>query len=76
MPNELHNAPTEELRQRLRRFSDWRSDNLKGDEKGEAQVFLDHLFVALGWKGVFEAGAVLEERITKDDGGTSFADLL
>lgn len=76
MSDELRNAPTEELRQRLKDFATWRTDNLKGDEKGEAQVYLDHLFTVLGWKGVFEAGAVLEERITKDDGGTSFADLL
>lgn len=73
---EPRNLPTDELRLRLKAFAQWRHSQLRGDEKGEAQVFLDHLFVALGWSGVFEAGAVLEERIKKTDGGTSFADLL
>jgi hypothetical protein len=71
------NAPTEELRERLKQFAAWRYEHLKGDEKGEAQVYLDRLFQALGWAGVFEAGASLEFRIKKNsDGGTSFADLL
>ena len=38
---------------------------LKGDEKGEAQVFCDRLFKAFGHKGYKEAGATLEERIKK-----------
>ena len=33
---------------------------LKGDEKGEAQVFCDRLFQAFGHKGYKEAGATLE----------------
>ena len=65
---------------------------LKGDEKSEAPLFLDHLFRALGHGGVQEAGATLEFRIAKkpgspqlelltDDaarrkGGKKFADLL
>ncbi|SDO24643.1 DNA methyltransferase [Afipia sp. GAS231] len=50
---------------------------LKGDEKGEAQVFCDRLFQAFGHKGYKEAGATLEERIKKASGkGTSFADLV
>jgi hypothetical protein len=50
---------------------------LKGDEKGEAQVFCDRLFKAFGHKGYKEAGAELEYRIkTKSTGGTSFADLI
>lgn len=70
------NAPVQELRQRLSDFAVWRSKNLKGDEKGEAQVFLDRLFQALGWPGVFESGATLEFRVGNESGGTSFADLL
>ncbi|MBX3121580.1 MAG: class I SAM-dependent DNA methyltransferase [Nitrospira sp.] len=50
---------------------------LKGDEKGEAQVFCDRLFKAFGHEGYKEAGATLEDRIKKQStGGTSFADLV
>lgn len=48
---------------------------MKGDEKGEAQVFLDRLFQGLGWPGCKEAGAELEARIHAG-GKTKFADLL
>ncbi|KTR83762.1 DNA methyltransferase [Novosphingobium barchaimii] len=50
---------------------------LKGDEKGEAQVFCDRLFQAFGHEGYKEAGATLEDRIKKTSSkGTSFADLV
>lgn len=50
---------------------------LKGDEKGEAQVYCDRLFQAFGHKGYKEAGAELEFRIKKKSSkGTSFADLI
>lgn len=50
---------------------------LKGDEKGEAQVFCDRLFQAFGHKGYKEAGAELEFRVKKTSGkGTNFADLV
>ena len=62
---------------RLAEFSAWVSAHLRGDEKGEAQVFLDRLFRAFGHAGVAEAGATLEQRISKADGrGKSFADLV
>jgi SAM-dependent methyltransferase len=48
---------------------------LKGDEKGEAQVFCDRLFRAFGHQGYNEAGAKLEERVKFADGRTKFADL-
>ena len=48
---------------------------LVGDEKGEAQVFLDRFFQALGHKGVREAGAVLEDRV-RGEGSVHFADLM
>lgn len=70
------NAPVDVLRKRLTEFAAWRDEHLTGDEKGQSQVFLDRLFQALGWPGVFEAGATLEYRVTKTTGGTSFADLL
>jgi hypothetical protein len=66
-----------ELVEALKAFQKYARDHIKGDEKGEAQVFLDRLFIAFGHKGHKEAGATLEERIKKNDSkGTSFADLL
>ena len=62
---------------RLASFVSWVGTNIKGDEKGEAQVYLDRLFQAFGHEGVREAGATLEDRIKKAGGkGTSFADLV
>ncbi|MEI6949658.1 DNA methyltransferase [Paraflavisolibacter sp. H34] len=49
---------------------------LKGDEKGEAQVFCDRLFQAFGHDGYKEAGAVLEYRVKSSKKSTRFADLL
>lgn len=49
---------------------------LKGDEKGEAQVFLDRLFRGFSRFGYKEAGAVLEDRVKDVRGGTRFADLV
>lgn len=49
---------------------------LRGDEKGEAQVFLDRLFRAFSRVGYKEAGATLEDRVKNTRGGTSFADLV
>ncbi len=61
---------------RLQAFVDWCATHIKGDEKGEAAIFLDHLFRALGHAGLKEAGANCEERVKKDGGGTAFADLV
>ncbi len=49
---------------------------LKGDEKGEAQVFCDKLFRAFGHAGYKEAGATLEERVRAKGQKTKFADLV
>jgi hypothetical protein len=55
---------------------------LDGDEKGEAQVFCDRLFLAFGWPGYKEAGARLEDRIhvtgktAKSSKSCRFADLV
>lgn len=71
------NPTTPNLVKALNEFVDWRAAHLKGDEKGEAQVYLDRLFSAFGNGGVHEAGATLETRIKKADvGGTAFADLV
>ncbi|MGD9986338.1 class I SAM-dependent DNA methyltransferase [Pseudonocardia sp.] len=66
-----------ELRERLADFVRYRHEHLKGDEKGEAQIFNEHLFRAFGHAGVREAGATLEERLKKNNAkGTAFADLM
>lgn len=61
---------------KLQEFVDWVDRHIKGDEKGEAQVYLDRMFQAFGWPGLKEAGATCEERVKKTNGGTSFADLV
>jgi hypothetical protein len=61
----------------LEEFVTWCKDHITGDEKGEAQIFLDHLFRAFGQKGSLDVGGTAEMRIRKafeDGGGTSFAD--
>jgi hypothetical protein len=60
---------------RIKKFIDY-AGSLKGDEKGEAQVFCDRLFRGFGHDGFHEAGATLEDRIKNNTGGTSFADLV
>jgi len=71
------NPAVEERRERFEQFAGFRQEHLQGDEKGEAQVFLDRLFQALGHAGAIEAGAIYEERVkTMDQGGISFADLV
>ena len=62
---------------KLAEFVNWAKQHVTGDEKGEAQVFLDRLFQAFGHGGVKEAGATLEFRVKKEAaGGTAFADLV
>ena len=61
--------------ERLQIFVDY-ALTLSGDEKGEAQVFCDRLFIGFGHDGYKEAGATLEQRIKNQKGTTSFADLM
>ncbi len=71
------NPAPDALRAGLADFVRYRHEHLTGDEKGEAQIFLDRLFRAFGYGGVNEAGATLEMRIKKSDHkGIAFADLL
>jgi type II restriction/modification system DNA methylase subunit YeeA len=59
MPDELKNSLSEFVR-----FA----QTLRGDEKSEAQSFLDHFFRALGHAGAIEAGATFEFRVAKKPG--------
>lgn len=44
-------------------FVSYCQKHIKGDEKGEAQIFLDRFFTALGWpEGLKGAGAECEYR--------------
>jgi SAM-dependent methyltransferase len=61
--------------ERLQRFIEY-AQKLKGDEKGEAQVFCDRLFQAFGHAGYQEAGATLEDRQQRKGRNVKFIDLL
>ena len=64
-------------REKLSEFTAWCRKNITGDEKGQAQIFLDRLFIAFGHPGSLDVGGEPEFRIrkaTEDGGGTSFAD--
>src|SRR5881396_1092512 len=66
-----------EREQLLSDFVDWAKQHVTGDEKGQAQIFLDRLFRAFGQRGSLDVGGTAEMRIRKaseDGGGTSFAD--
>jgi hypothetical protein len=61
----------------LQDFATWCAAHITGDEKGQAQIFLDCLFQAFGQRGSLDVGGTAEMRIHKaseDGGGTSFAD--
>ena len=66
------------IEQSLREFVAWWREHITGYEKGEAQIFLDHLLRAFGHAGALEAGRY-EERIRRRRNGkttVSFADYL
>jgi SAM-dependent methyltransferase len=66
--------------QRLKEFVDYYTKYITGDEKGEAHVFLDRLFVAFGYPdGIKGAAGVSEKRIKfteHEKTSTRFADLV
>lgn len=66
------------IEQSLHDFVTWWREHIKGDEKGEAQIFLDHLMRAFGHAGALEAGRY-EKRIRRRRNGkttVAFADYL
>src|ERR1017187_9652720 len=65
------------LQENLSAFVDYFKQCINGYERGEAHIFLDHLFKAFGQGGLLEAGGKAEFRIKKpaeEGGGTSYAD--
>src|SRR5947209_20286213 len=64
-------------REKLAEFVAWSQKHITGDEKGQAQIFLDRLFQSFGQPGCLDVGGATEFRIRKSDedgGGTAFAD--
>ena len=62
---------------KLAEFTAWGQKYITGDEKGQAQIFLDRLFQAFGQSGCLDVGGTTEFRVRKsheDGGGTAFAD--
>ena len=59
--------PPEDLKSSLANFVSF-AQSLKGDEKSEAQSFIDQFFRALGHKSAIEAGATFEFRVAKKPG--------
>lgn len=68
------------LEKNIQEFITYFQNHITGDEKGEAQIFLDRLFVALGYPdGIKGADATAESRIqfkTDEKSTTRFADLI
>lgn len=63
--------------QRLDGFVDWWRNHIRGDEKSEAQIFLDRLMQAFGHGGALEAGGIYEDRVRRKRNSksqVSFAD--
>jgi hypothetical protein len=63
----LRAVPAAELQSSLAQFVTF-ARSLKGDEKSEAQSFLDQFFRALGHASAIEAGATFEFRVAKKPG--------
>ena len=63
---------------RLQAFVDWTHEHITGDEKGEAQLFLDRLLQAFHQPGLLETGKAefRTKKSAEDGGGTSFADFV
>jgi SAM-dependent methyltransferase len=62
----------------LSKFVQFCNQHITGQERKEAQTFLDRFFRAFGHEGALEAGATYEEAIKKSSktGKTGFADLV
>ena len=54
-------------REKLAEFVAWSQKHITGDEKGQAQIFLDRLFQSFGQPGCLDVGGTTEFRIRKSD---------
>ncbi|RMD72654.1 MAG: class I SAM-dependent DNA methyltransferase, partial [Cyanobacteria bacterium J149] len=69
---------TTNSQQNLEKFITFCQQHIKGQERKEAQIFLDRFFQGFGYDGALEAGAKYEEAIKKGSKkkNTGFADLV
>ena len=63
-------------KQKFQDFLSYFQKYIKGSEKGEGQIFFEHLLQAFGNPGIKEVGAVCEEFIKKKKGERRFADFI
>ena len=63
-------------KQKLEEFLAYFNKYITGNEKGEGQIFFEHLLQAFGNAGVKEVGATCEELIKKRKGKRGFADFI
>ena len=54
-------------KERLAEFVTWSEKHITGDEKGQAQIFLDRLFQAMGQPGCLDVGGTTEFRKASED---------
>jgi type II restriction/modification system DNA methylase subunit YeeA len=68
----------EAVSQKLKEFVNYCHQYIKGDEKGDAQIFLERLLQAFGNEGAKEVKAEYEKRIAKSSqqGRTGYADFV
>ena len=67
---------TNSREQKLKEFLVYFQKYITGNEKGEGQIFFEHLLQAFGNAGIKEAGATCEELIKKRKGKRGFADFI
>ncbi|MBE9223485.1 class I SAM-dependent DNA methyltransferase [Cyanobacterium stanieri LEGE 03274] len=69
---------TDNHQENLEKFIQFCQQHITGQERKEAQIFLDRFFQAFGYNGALEAGAKYEEAIKKGSKkkNTGFADLV
>lgn len=66
------------IKENLQKFITFCKEHITGQERKEAQIFIDRFFKAFGYDGALEAGAKYEEAIKKGSlkKNTGFADLV
>ena len=67
---------TNSRKQKLKEFLIYFQKYITGNEKGEGQIFFEHLLQAFGNAGIKEVGATCEELIKKRKGKRGFADFI
>ena len=63
-------------KQKIENFLNYFQKHIQGNEKGEGQIFFEHLLQAFGNAGIKEVGATCEELIKKKKGKRGFADFV